>query len=142
MSEVCKAIKGVIAQKGIEPFQTVESAFDVIRSLEGITPLERNLLIRCAQYQLFPESVFENESAANRNAQRIASVLIKRHGIEEKAADSMAADICMGFARGSVNITVTQEEKAPVKAPTAAPRENQKEEKSKKKGLFSFFKRG
>lgn len=142
MSEVCNVLKAVIAREGVDPFQTSERAIEVIKGFASVSTLEKNLLIRCAQYQLFPEAVFENESAANRNTQRIATTLIKRHGIEEKIANSIAVDICSGFARDGIKINVLQEEKVPAKAPTVMPKEAKKEDKPKKKGLFSFFKRG
>jgi len=142
MSEVCNALKAAIAREGVEPFQNTEHAIEVVKGFTSVSTLEKNLLIRCAQYQLFPEAVFENESAANRNTQRIATTLIKRHGIEERIANSIAVDVCSGFARDGIKINVLQEEKVPAKAPTVMPKEAKKEEKPKKKGLFSFFKRG
>ena len=142
MSEVCNALKAIISRDGADPFQVSENAIEVIKSFSSVSTLEKNLLVRCAQYQLFPESIFENESAANRNAQRIATTLIKRHGIEEKVANSIAVDICSGFAREGIKINVLQEEKVPAKAPVVMPKDAKKEDKPKKKGLFSFFKRG
>lgn len=142
MFEVRNALKAVIDREGVAPFQTSEHAVEVIKGFTSISILEKNLLIRCAQYQLFPEAVFENESAANRNTQRIATTLIKRHGVEEEFANSIAVDICSGFAQDGIKINVLQEEKVPAKVPTVMPKEVKKEDKPKKKGLFSFFKRG
>lgn len=142
MFEVRNALKEVIAREGVVPFQSSEHAVEVINDFNSVSTLEKNLLVRCAQYQLFPEAVFENESAANRNTQRIATTLIKRHGIEEEIANSIAVEICSGFAQDGVKINVLQEEKAPAKTPVAMPKEAKREDKPKKKGLFSFFKRG
>lgn len=143
MSEVCNALKGILAQNRMDSFQTPERALEAIKSMSSISTLERNLLIRCAQYQLFPEAMFENESAANRNAQRIATTLIKRHGIDEKAANSIAVEICRSFSGEGIKIRVLQEEADPTKKPAAVMlKETKKDETPRKKGLFSFFKRG
>lgn len=142
MLEVCNALKTTIAREGVDAFQLPEHAVEIIKGFSSITTLERNLLIRCAQYQLFPEAIFENESAANRNTQRIATTLIKRHGIEERVANSIAVEICSGFSQNGIKINVLQEEKTNVKAPSVTPSAVKKEDKPKKKGLFSFFKKG
>lgn len=142
MSGVSNAIKQLVTAGGVDQFRSIDQVGEKIDNLTEVSTLEKNLLKRCVIYDLFPEAVFENESAANRNTQRIATALIKRHGIEEKAAQNIAIDICTGFSQDGIRISMFREDSTSAKQPTSPRRDVAKEDKPKKKGLFSFFKRG
>lgn len=144
MSDVAKTVKEIITANGVESFQSMECLKSILSSKPELSVLEKNLLLRCADYGLFPEDIYANESAANRQAQRIVSALTKRHGIEEEIAQQIALEICKGFSEGNVSMNVFQQSATPVPkrmpvAPLSAPAT---EEKTKKKGLFSIFKKG
>lgn len=143
MSGVSIALKQMIKNGGAEQFTDHSMIESKINELDGLSILERNLLKRCATYDLFPESIFVNESAANRAAQRLASVLSKKHGIDERQAQSFAVDVCTGFSSEDIRINVFKEDGSSTSADNKkAPVNPKTEEKPKKKGLFSFFKRG
>lgn len=142
MPEVSNAIKQLVSADGVEQFRSIDQIGDKIDNLSEVSILEKNLLKRCVVYDLFPEAVFENESAANRNTQRIATALIKRHGIEEKVAQNIAIDICTGFSQDGIRISMFKEDSTPPKQSSSPRKDVAKEDKPKKKGLFSFFKRG
>lgn len=144
MSSVANSLKQIISDGGTEQFsdhQTIEHKID---SLTELSVLERNLLKRCITYDLFPETIFVNESAANRATQRLANVLIKKHGINEKNAQEIAIEICSGFSNEGLQINVFKEVVKPITKPDSTLNQIQSKEecKPKKKGLFSFFKRG
>lgn len=144
MSNVAEALKRVISEGGVEQFNNhllIEQKIDEIAEL---SVLERNLLKRCVTYDLYPETIFVNESAAIRAAQRIANVLIKKHGIVEKQAQETASAICSAFSEAGIQVNAFKEAvKANEKSDhTVNLGQSKKEDKPKKKGLFSFFKRG
>ena len=153
-----QVIKTVLAASGEQELPAKDEIISVLKKSEALTPVEVSLLIRCAEYDLFPRKKFANQTEVNRYVYSTSRKLELDHGIEKKLAVEAVGGIASGFASFDAEVSTAPSSKpmgiklssgivsatAPTRTDAAVkpavpdkPVPVQKE----KKGLFSFLKR-
>lgn len=147
-------LKTLLSSKPENELPTCEELIAEIKENGSLTPIEKNIIIRCAEYDILPRKRLSNQTEVNRYVYSTSKKLEQDHGIEKKHALQVVGGIAsayssfdaqltleappkpMGIKLGSGIVSTTSQKTNTV--PTMVSSSNEQKEK---KGLFSFLKK-
>lgn len=155
MSTFADVLRSVLNEAGEECFASADALTQALQGRD-VSPLMRNLAIRCASYGLTPTRRFDTQPEVNRYIRATSEKLELEHGIVNSTARDVAGALASAFAnfdasaaaasaqqrpmgiklRSGVVSTAPQQPAAPAPGPAIPAADAGKKEK---KGLFSFF---
>lgn len=152
MSTFADTLRSVLNESGEECFASADALAKALQGRE-VSPLMRNLVVRCATYGLIPTRRFDTQPEVNRYIRATSEKLELEHGIVNSTARDVAGALASAFAnfdadataqqrpmgiklRSGVVSSAPQQPAAPAPRPAIPAADTAKKEK---KGLFSFF---
>lgn len=152
MNAIAETLRTILNDSGLPAFASADALSQALAGHE-VPPLTRNLLMRCAEYSLFPTARFDTPTQANRYSRLTADKLELEHGVRNDAARELAVALATAFASDEAAASVATAQQRPagiklrsgvVSAPGAQPTPpppapTPEPAKKEKKGLFSFF---
>ena len=155
--QALKKILEVTEEQGLPSSQQVISA---LKQDDGLTLLQRNLLIHCAEFDLLPKKRFEKQPEVNRYVFATVKKLETELGLEKKQALDVTSWMALAYATFDAVIQLTTENRVQgIKLPTGTvtsagvgkpapalkldniPQPDSAGTKKEKKSLFSFGKK-